>query len=354
MTRRSLKNARVQSSHKAFFWAEVRMQRRKFIAFLSGAAVAWPVIARAQHTYRSMRRVGVLMGFGATDPEAQSFRLAFSRRLKELGWIDGTNIAFEDRWAAGDLERFEVYAAELVSLDPDVILANTTPAVKALARQTATIPIVFVQVTDPFGQGIVTNLAHPGANITGFSFVDFTVAGKCLEELKEIAPAVIRVAVIYNPHTMPLSPYLSSLQAAATSLAIDMIASPVHDGRDIERAITAISEAPGGGLCVIGDPFATEHRSQIIELAARNRVPAIYARRIFVANGGLISYGTDVVALFKNASDYVDRILRGEKPGDLPVQTPTGYELVINLKAAKALGLTVPPILLSRADEVIE
>jgi putative ABC transport system substrate-binding protein len=330
------------------------MQRRKFVKLIGGAAVVWPLTAHAQQIYRTMRRIGVLMGFDAADPEAQTFREAFRLRLKELGWIDGTNVSFEYRWANGDPERFKLYAAELVSLNPDVIIANTSPAVAVLRRETTTIPIVFVQVTDPLGQGIVSNLAHPGGNVTGFSFVDFTVAQKWLEDLKEIAPAVNRVAVIYNPQTMPFSSYLPSLQSAAESLGMEMIASPVRDGSDIESAITAASEGSGGGLSVIGDPFTTEHRLQIIELAARHHLPAIYPRRIFVADGGLIAYGTDVIALFKSASDYVNRILKGEKPGDLPVQTPTKYELVVNLKTANALGLNIPPTLLARADEVIE
>ena len=242
----------------------------------------------------------------------------------------------------------------LVGLKRDVILANTTPAVAALRHETTTLPIVFVQVTDPLGQGFVANLAHPGSNVTGFSFVDFTVGEKWLQGLKEIAPPVNRVAVIYNPQTMSFSPYLPSLQSAATSLGMEMIESPVHDDRDTDNAVKAISERPGGGLSVIADPFTAEHRIRIIELAARHRVPAIYPRRIFVVDGGLVAYGTDVLDLFRSAAGYVDRILRGEKPGDLPVQTPTKYELTINLKTAGALGLVVPPSLLARADEVIE
>jgi putative ABC transport system substrate-binding protein len=330
------------------------MRRRDLIVMLfGGTAVAASRLARAQQLER-IRRIGVLMGFDSTNPEAQTFQNAFTGRLRELGWIDGRNARFEYRWASGTPERFQAYAAELVGLKPDVILANTTPAVAALRHETATLPIVFVQVTDPLGQGFVANLAHPGSNVTGFSFVDFTVGEKWLQGLKEIAPPVNRVAVIYNPQTMSFSPYLPSLQSAATSLGMEMIEAPVHDDRDIDNAVKAISEKPGGGLSVIADPFTAEHRIRIIELAARHRVPAIYPRRIFVVDGGLIAYGTDVLDLFRSAAGYVDRILRGEKPGDLPVQTPTKYELSINLKTAGALGLVVPPSLLARADEVIE
>jgi putative tryptophan/tyrosine transport system substrate-binding protein len=333
------------------------VNRRDFIIALSGAAVAtplpWPRAGRAQQPER-IRRIGVLMGFEATNSEAQSFAKAFSQQLQERGWIDGKNARFEYRWASGSFERFKSYAAELVALKPDVILANTTPAVAALQQQTATIPLVFVQVTDPLGQGFIASLSHPGGNLTGFSFVDFTVSGKWLEALKEIAPAVNRVAVIYSQKTMPFAPYLPSLQSAATSLGLEMIAAPVQDNDEIERSVAAISREAGGGLCVIPDPFVAEHAVKIVELAARYRIPAIYPRRGFVVDGGLIAYGTDVVDLFKGAAGYVDRILRGEKPADLPVQSPTKYELIINLKTARNLGITVPPSLIARADEVIE
>jgi ABC-type uncharacterized transport system substrate-binding protein len=333
------------------------MKRREFICLLGSAAAsasASLLAARAQPSSRAIRRVGVLMGFDATDPEAQSFQQAFRQQLMEFGWIDGRNVTFEYRWATGDPEHFKLYAAELVALHPDVILANTSPAVTVLLRETTTIPIVFVQVTDPLGQGIVGNLAHPGGNVTGFSFVDFTVAGKWLEGLKEIAPTIKRVAIIYNPLTMPFRSYLPSLASAATSLGMEMIPSPVLNDSDIENAVMAIGEGTRGGLSIIGDPFTTEHRDRIIEVAARYGVPAMYPRRIFVADGGLIAYGTDVVDLFKSAAGYVDRVLKGEKPGDLPVQTPTKYELVINLKTARRLGLSIPTALLASADEVIE
>jgi putative tryptophan/tyrosine transport system substrate-binding protein len=294
------------------------------------------------------------MGFASTDQEARSFEQAFRLKLRERNWVDGKNVRFEVRWANGNLERFKDFAAELVSLKPDVILADTTPAVAALRQETTTIPIVFVQVTDPLGQAFVNNLAHPDGNLTGFSFVDLSVGGKWLEDLKEIAPTVHRVAVVYNGRTVSLTPYLPTLQSAATSLGMEMIVSPVQDDAEIEHAVSTISQSPDGGMSVIADPFTAQHRGKIIEMAARYRVPAIYPRRIFVADGGLIAYGSDVVDLFKGAAGYVDRILNGEKPADLPVQTPTKYELAINLKTARQLGLTVPPSLLARADEIIE
>lgn len=329
------------------------MRRRDFIQASIALISLWPLSARAQQG-EPVRRIGILMGFAPTDQEAQAFYQAFGLRLKELGWANGTSAKFDVRWASGNPESFKADAAELVGLKPDILLANTTPAIKLLHQQTTTIPIVFVQVTDPVGQGIVSNLARPGGNVTGFSFVDFSVGGKWLELLREITPAVKQVALLYNPQTRSVSPYLPFLQSAAKSLGLEMIDSPAHDDSDIERAITSISQQLSGGLCVIADPFTAEHRLRIIELAARHRVPAVYPRRIFVADGGLIAYGTDVVDLFKSAAGYVDRILRGEKPGELPVQSPKRYELDINTRTAKALGVAVPPTLLARADEVIE
>jgi putative tryptophan/tyrosine transport system substrate-binding protein len=328
-----------------------RLKRRKFISLLGGAAV-WPLAVRAQQGER-VRRIGVLMGFATTDPDAQAFQRAFSQRLRELGWTDGTTARFEYRWASGDRDRFKAYASELVALNPDVILAHTTPAVAALRPETTTIPIVFVQITDPVGQGFVGNLARPSGNVTGFDFVDFSVGGKWLELLKEAAPAVTRVAVMYNPQTSPAG-YLPSLRSAAAILRIDVIEAPVRDDDEIERVITAMSERPGGGLTVMADVFMAAHRAPIITLAARHRLPVMYPRRIYVVEGGLMGYGTDVAELFKRAAGYVDSILKGADPGELPVQRPTKFELALNLKTAKALGLTVPPSLLARADEVIE
>jgi putative ABC transport system substrate-binding protein len=325
------------------------VRRRDFILAVGGAAAARPFAAHAQQP----RRIGVPMGFAPTDAEAQGFQRAFSQRLCELGGVDGTTARFDWRWAAGDRERFRAHAAELVSLKSDVILANTTPAVAALRQATTTIPVVFVQVTDPVGQGFVSNLARPGGNVTGFDFVVFSVGGKWLELLKEAAPAVNRVAVMYNPQTAPAG-YLPSMRSAAASLAMEVTEAPVRDDSDIERIITAMSERPGGGLAVLADIFMAARRAPIIELAARHRLPAIYPRRIYAADGGLMGYGTDVVDLFKNAAGYVDRILKGAEPGELPVQRPTKCELTLNLKTARALGLDVPPTLLARADEVIE
>src|SRR5262245_6494765 len=253
------------------------------------------------------------MGFATTDPEAQAFQRAFSQRLRELGWTDGTTARFDYRWASGDRERFKAYASELVALKPDVILANTTPAVAALRQETTTIPIVFVQITDPVGQGFVSNLVN---------FVDFSVGGKWLELLKEAAPAVNRVAVMYNPQTSPAG-YLPSLRSAAATLRVELTEAPVRDDGEIERVITAMSERPGGGLTVMADVFIAAHRAPIIALAARHRLPTIYPRRIYAVDGGLMGYGTDVVELFKNAAGYVDRILKGSQPGELPVQRPT-------------------------------
>jgi len=260
-----------------------RMKRRAFIAMLSGAA-AWPLAARAQQGER-VRRIGVLMGFTTTDPEAQAFQRAFSQRLRELGWTDGTTARFDYRWASGDRERFKAYASELVALKPDVILANTTPAVAALRQETTTLPIVFVQITDPVVQGFVSNLARPGGNMTGFDFVDFAVGGKWLELLKEAAPAVTRVAVMYNPQTSPAG-YLPSLRSAATTLRVELTEAPVRDDGEIERVITAMSERPGGGLTVMADVFMAAHRAPIIALAARHRLPVMYPRRIYVMDGG--------------------------------------------------------------------
>jgi ABC-type uncharacterized transport system substrate-binding protein len=326
--------------------------RRMFLATLGGAAAAWPLAARAQQGER-VRRIGVLMGFATTDPEAQAYQRAFSQRLRELGWTDGTTARFDYRWASGDRERFKAYASELVALKPDVILANTTPAVAALRQETTTIPIVFVQIADPVSQGFVSNLARPGGNMTGFDFVDFSVGGKWLELLKEAAPAVTRVAVMYNPQTSPAG-YLPSLRSAAATLRVEVTEAPVRDDGEIESVITAMSERPGGGLTVMTDVFIAVHRAPIIALAARHRLPVMYPRRIYVMDGGLMGYGTDVVELFKRAAGYVDRILKGADPGELPVQRPTKFELVINVKTAKALGLEIPDKLLALADEVIE
>jgi putative tryptophan/tyrosine transport system substrate-binding protein len=318
------------------------MRRRDFIARVAGAAATgWPLAAWAEPVER-VRRIGVLMGFATAHPEGQAFQQAFAQRLRELGWTDGARATVDYRWAAGDRERFKAYASELVALKPDVILAHTTPAVAALRQETTTIPIVFVSVTDPVGQGLVTNLARPGGNMTGFDLVDFSVASKWLQLLKEAAPAVTRVAVMYNPQTSPAG-YLPSLRSAAASLRVEITEALVSDDGEIERVITAMTERPGGGLIVMAEVFIATHRGPIIASAARHRLPAMYPRPIYVRDGGLMGYGTDVIELFKNAAGYVDRILKGANPGELPVQRPTKFELALNLKTAKTLGIEFPP-----------
>jgi putative tryptophan/tyrosine transport system substrate-binding protein len=326
--------------------------KREVITLLGGAAAAWPLGAPALPS-EQVRRIGVLMGFATTSPEAQGFQQAFGERLRELGWTDGARATVDYRWAAGDRERFKAYASELVALKPDVILAHTTPAVAALRQETTSIPIVFVSVTDPVGQGLITNLARPGGNMTGFDLVDFSVGGKWLQLLKEVAPAVTRVAIMYNPQTSPAG-YLPSLHSAAASLRVEITEALVRDDGEIERAITAMSERPGGGLIVMAEVFIATHRAPIIGSAARHRLPAMYPRPIYVRDGGLMGYGTDVIELFKSAAGYVDRILKGADPGELPVQRPTKFELALNLKTAKTLGIEFPAEVLALADEVIE
>jgi putative tryptophan/tyrosine transport system substrate-binding protein len=329
------------------------MRRRDFIARVAGAAATgWPLAAWAEPVER-VRRIGVLMGFATAHPEGQAFQQAFAQRLRELGWTDGARATVDYRWAAGDRERFKAYASELVALKPDVILAHTTPAVAALRQETTTIPIVFVSVTDPVGQGLVTNLARPGGNMTGFDLVDFSVASKWLQLLKEAAPAVTRVAVMYNPQTSPAG-YLPSLRSAAASLRVEITEALVSDDGEIERVITAMTERPDGGLIVMAEVLIATHRGPIIASAARHRLPAMYPRPIYVRDGGLMGYGTDVIELFKNAAGYVDRILKGANPGELPVQRPTKFELALNLKTAKTLGIEFPPQVLALANEVIE
>ncbi len=330
------------------------MRRREFITLLGGAAAAWPLAARAQQAGR-VRRIGVLMGFAASDPEAQRSIAAFRQRLQELGWSEPGNVRIEVRWAAGDAGHFEADAADLVGIKPDVILGNTSQGVTALRQKTDTIPIVFSQVTDPVGQGFVANLAHPGGNVTGFSSFEPEMAGKWLELLKEIAPGIARVVFIFNPRTASYAAlYLRSIKALAPSLAVELSEAPVLDEAEIDSAMAAHRREPGAGLIVAPDVFNISHRRSIIALAARYRLPAVYTLRLFASDGGLIAYGYDVVDQFRQAALYVDHILRGVNPGDLPVQQPTKFELVINLITAKALGLTVPSHLQQRADEVIE
>ena len=328
------------------------MQRRDFLSVLGGAA-AWPLTAWAQQP-EQMRRIGVLMGIAESDPEGQARVAAFRQGLQELKWVEGGNIKIDLRWATGDAARTKAYAAELVSLAPDVIFAQNTPVIRELVRETRTIPIVFAVVSDPIGDGFVTSLSKPGGNITGFSSLDPAVAGKWLQLLKQISPHIRRVAIIFNPDTAPHSIFLPALEAAAPSFAVKLIRATVRDTAEIESAIAALASEPDGGLIVMPDVFVSNNRKLIYKLSAQHRVPTVYPFRYHAADGGLISYGPDIVDQSRQAASYVDRILKGEKPADLPVQAPTKYQLVINLKTAKALGLTVPPTLLATADEVIE
>jgi putative ABC transport system substrate-binding protein len=330
------------------------MRRREFITLLGSAAAAWPLAARAQQAER-MRRIGVLINLTADDPEGRARLAAFLEGLRELGWTDGRNIQIETRFGGGDVGRIRAYAAELVALAPDVIVANTTPVIRAVRQATSSIPIVMAAVNDPVDQGFVSSLARPGGNITGFSFIDFQMVGKWLEILKEAAPGVSRAILMFNPNTVPhYYVYLRSFEAMPRSIAVDVTAAPVRDTTEVEEAIAKLGNEPGGGLIVAPDGFTTIHQHLFIKLAKQHRLPAVYALRTFVAKGALMSYGPDAYDLLRRSASYVDRILKGAKPGDLPVQAPTKYELVINLKTARALGLEVPPTLLARADEVIE
>jgi putative ABC transport system substrate-binding protein len=328
------------------------VKRRQFITLLGGAAASWPLAARAQG--ERMRRIGVLMNLAADDPESQRRMTAFVQGLQQLGWTDGRNVRIETRWGAGDADRSRRYAAELVALAPDVILAATAVVTGAVKRATRAVPIVFVQVVDPVGAGFVASLARPGGNATGFMQYEYGISGKWLELLKEIAPHLTRAAVIRDPADPAQIGQFAAIQAMAPSLG--MVVSPVSgdDAAEIERAITAFASSSNGGLIVPGSALGTTHRNLIITLAARHKLPAVYSNPVFVTDGGLISYGPDRIDQYRGAVGYVDRILKGEKPADLPVQAPTKYELIINLKTAKALGIEVPPTLLARADEVIE
>ena len=327
------------------------MRRREFITLLGGAAAAWPLATRAQQPDR-MRRIGVLMNLAADDAEGQARIAAFVQALQRLGWSDGRNLRIDHRWAAGDTARFQRYAEELLALAPDVILAAATPSVQALQRATRTVPIVFANVADPVGAGFVDSLARPGGNATGFTPFEYGLSGKWLELLKEIAPRVTRVAVLRDL-TIGLG-QLGAIQSVAPSLGVELTPIGVDDVGQMERTVAAFARSPNGGLIVTASTSAIIHRELITTLAARNKLPAVYYERYFVAAGGLMSYGPDFLDQYRSAASYVDRILRGEKPADLPVQAPTKYVLMINLNAAKALGLDVPPMLLARADKVIE
>jgi len=331
---------------------EAGMRRRDFIAGLGGAA-AWPVVARAQQPER-MRRIGVLVNLVADDHETQARIGAFLQGLQEFGWALGRNLRIDYRWGAGDADRTRRYAAELVALAPDVILTSGSTAVAPLLQATRSVPIVFSQVPDPVGAGFVNSLARPGGNATGFLTFEFGLSGKWLELLKQIAPDVTRAAVIRDPAQSAGIGQWGAIQAVAPSITV--LVSPINvlDANEIERDVAAFAHGSNSGLIVTASPLATLHRDLIVAVAARHRLPAVYYNRGFVIAGGLISYGPDFIDQYRRAAGYVDRILKGEKPADLPVQAPTKYELVINLKTAKALGLTVPPSVLARADEVIE
>jgi len=330
-----------------------KLKRRAFITLLGGAAAAWPLGARAQQG-EHMRRLGVLMPLAADDPEAQARNAAFLQGLQDLGWTVGRNVRLDYRWAGDDAERVRRYAAELVALSPNVILATGNSAVGPLLQTTSTVPVVFVQVTDPVGGGLVESLARPGRNATGFTSFEYAIGGKWLELLKEMAPRVKRAVVLRNPAESSEIGQLAAIQSVASSLGVELQPLNVHDVAEIERVISKFSRETNGGLIVTASGLAIGHRELITTLAARHQLPAIYPLRLFATVGGLISFGPDTIDPYRRAAGYVDRILKGEKPADLPVQAPTKYELVINLKTAKALGLEVPPTLLARADEVIE
>jgi putative tryptophan/tyrosine transport system substrate-binding protein len=329
------------------------MRRREFITLLGGAA-AWPVAARTQQPV-GVRRIGVLMGYDENDPEAPSRVKALREGLAALGWVEGRNIHFDFRWAATDSDLIERHAKELVASQPDVLLARSTPVALALKRETQTIPIVCVQVTEPIASGLVAGLARPGGNITGFTNFEASMGGKWLELLNEIAPDVVRVAFIFNPRTAPYADgFVRAAEAAAVSLHLELMPSPVQDDTEIAGVLAALASRAGGGLVGMADSFVVLHRESILELAARHRLPAVYANSLFVPSGGLMAYAVDTVDLFRRATSYIDRILKGTRAGDLPIQQPSKFELFINLKTAKALGLTVSQTLLYRADEVIE
>jgi putative ABC transport system substrate-binding protein len=329
------------------------IRRREFITLLGGAA-AWPLAASAQQAQR-MRRIGLLMSIDENDPLAKSEVSAFTQALADLGWTNGRNVQMHPRWAGPDNDRIRAFALELVGLQADIILTSSTPTTVALLRETRTIPIVFASVGDPVASGIVARLDRPAENVTGFALLEPSLGGKWLELLSEVVPGLKRAAIMFNPDITPtVSIYMPSFEKAARTLKVVPITAPVHSDVEIETAITALGEEPGGGLVVMPDSFVTAHRAPIVSAAARNKLPTVYSLSDFAKEGGLLYYGTDRVDLFRRAASYVDRILRGEKPGDLPVQLPIKFEMVVNRKAAKALGLAIPPSILLRADEVIE
>jgi len=330
------------------------VKRRQFITLLGGAAAAWPLAAHSEQAERA-RRIGVLMPFAESDPQGQARDAAFREGLQKLGWRDGRNLRIDYRWAKADTETMQRFAGELVALRPDLILAGNTSTTAATLQQTRTIPIIFASVVDPVGSRFAASLSRPGGNVTGFTNNEAAMAGKWLELLQEIAPRVTRARFLFSPATAPFAEYyLKPFSAAAASFGIEGITAPVHDTSELESAIAAQAREPNGGLIVMPDAFMVSHGAKIASLAARYGVPAVYPYRSYVERGGLLSYGSDVVNNFRRAASYVDRILKGEKPADLPVQAPVKYELAINLKTARMLGFAIPDKLLALADEVIE
>jgi len=328
------------------------MRRRKFITLIGGAAM-WPLATRAQQSER-VRRIGVLLQAVKSDPESQIRIKAFVKGLEQFGWTEGRNLQLDYRWAGGNSDDIRKHAADLVALAPDVLVAAGSATVGALQQSTRTVPIVFATVGDPVGAGFVESLARPGGNITGFAIFEYAIGAKWLELLREISPRTTRVAVLRDPSVATGPGQFGAIQTAAPSLRMEISPVNMRDASELGRALTAFAQSPNGGLIVSGTPLAQLHRNLIITLAARHKLPAVYFERFFVVDGGLISYGADFVDQYRRAGGYVHRILNGEKPADLPVQAPTKYELVINLKTAKALDLTVPPSLLARADAIVE
>jgi putative ABC transport system substrate-binding protein len=330
------------------------MRRRDFVVLLGGAAVGWPLAARAQQTHR-VRLIGVLMGLSPNDSGGQAEVAAFRQRLSALGWVEGRNIRLEFRWQGGDVALVQTFARELVAINPDLLMGRSTPTTAALKHETSTIPIVFVNVAEPIESGFVQSLAHPGGNITGFTNFEGSIGGKWLQLLKECDPRITRVAVIYKPQTAPFSgSFLRSVQSAAPKLAVEVVAMPVGSEAEIAPALTAFSQHSGAGLVAIPDSFTMEHRQRIISVCAQTGLPALDSNLVSTPDGGLLAYAVDTRTLFHRAASYVDRILKGAKPGELPVEQPTHFELSINLKTAKALGLDTPATLIASADEVIE
>jgi putative ABC transport system substrate-binding protein len=330
------------------------MRRREFVKLVGGSAVAWPFVARAQQPER-MRRIGVLMGYAESDRQGQANIAAFRVGLQKLGWTEGRNVAIEYRWAAAEADLVQQFAKELVALQPDLILTQNTPITAAVLQQTRTIPIIFANVSDPVGSGFVAGLPRPGGNVTGLIDIDASMAGKWLGLLKEVAPRVARIAFLFNPVTAPFAEYyVTPLKAAAASFAVEAIAAPVRDTSELESVVAGHAREPDGGLIVMPEAFMNVHRAEVTSLAAHYRLPAVSPRRFFAEVGGLLSYGNDQSDNCRRAATYADRILHGAKPNELPVEQPTKFELVINLKTAKALGLTVPVHLQQIADEVIE